>query len=174
MIDVIIGMRITIATEKRKKPHKRTIKMNEAFQEHINRTINAARAAQFAASDQLSLGQIIDKLAGIPAREGKDEQRVVFDFEYAAPTGLQSWRGAYSELALTFDFEVDEMTLSAFTEMLRSAVGKTYEGYKGGGFTMTRKTPVWVANYGNSGSTAVIGVYDDGWQVVIQTGYRPN
>lgn len=143
--------------------------MNQVLQEHVDRTICAARAAQFAASDQLSLGQIIDQCKSIPVHE--EPQLVVFDFEYAAPTGLDSWRGVYAELALSFSFG-DEMTLPDFLALTEAAVGKTYEGYKGGDFTMTSETPVWVANYGNAGSTAITGVFDDGWQVVLMTGYR--
>jgi len=48
----------------------------------------------------LSLGQIIDQCKVISVLD--NPQRVVFDFEYAAPTGLDSWRGVYAELALTF------------------------------------------------------------------------
>jgi len=50
----------------------------------------------------LSLGQIIDQCKVISVLD--NPQRVVFDFEYAAPTGLDSWRGVYAELALTFGF----------------------------------------------------------------------
>lgn len=55
--------------------------------------------------------------------------------------------------------------------MLRSAVGAAFEGYKGGVFTMSRHTPVWVANYGNAGNTAVVGVRDLGYLVIIETAY---
>lgn len=147
--------------------------MAQELQEIINRQMRAARAAEMAASDQLTLGQIIDKCEEIRPLNGDDEPRVVFDFEYAFPTGFDSWRGIYAELALCFQFHGDEMRLSDFIAEAKAAVGKTFCGYKGGDYTMTRETPVWVANYGNSGSTAVIGVYDDGWQVVLMTGYRP-
>lgn len=141
------------------------------IQEKITRQIHAIRAAEFAASDQLSLGQIIDLCEAIPLREGEDEQRVRFDFEYARPTGFDSWRGIYAELALNFSFD-GKILLSEFITMAKEAVGATFVGYKGGDFTMTRDTPVWVANYGNSGETAVKGVLDNGYEVFLLTGFQ--
>jgi hypothetical protein len=71
----------------------------------------------------------------------------------AYPTELMSWRGVYAELSFGFSFEGKEPTVKKIITELREAVGKTYEGYKGGDFVMGRSTPVWVANYGNSGDT---------------------
>jgi hypothetical protein len=144
------------------------------MQGQIERTIAAARAVEFASRDQMSLGQLIDKLKEVRARNNKEDATVNFDFEYARPADFSSWRGVYAELALGFAFDGDYTTLDDLIARAERAVGHTYDGYKGGEFTMTRDTPVWVANYGNSGSTAVTGVYDDGWQVVLLTGYRPN
>lgn len=148
--------------------------MTDSLQEHINRTIAAARAAEFASRDQMSLGQLIDALRAVQLGNKRDGLTVAFDFEYARPTGFSSWRGVYAELALEFAFDGKETRLSDLIRWAEESVGKTFYGYKGGDFTMTRETPVWVANWGNAGSTAVTGVYDDGWQVVILTGYRPN
>lgn len=136
----------------------------------VNDAVASVRAAQLAASDQMTLGQIIDACKAIPARD--DLQIVVFDFEYARPTSFNSWRGIYAELAITFSLE-GHISLRDFIALADGADGDTFTGYKGGEFTMTRETPVWVANYGNAGSTAVVGVYDDGYQVVLMTAYRP-
>jgi len=139
-----------------------------SIQEWVDAAITADRAARLAQSDRLTLGEIIDKCEAI----GGDAD-VVFDFEYAIPRGLDSWRGVYAELALSFGFDHGEvMNLPEFVAMLKDAVGKSFYGYKGGEFTMSRRTPVWVANNGHSGNTAVIGVRDCGYQVVIETGYR--
>lgn len=148
--------------------------MSHPMQEQINRAMTAARAAKFASRDQMSLGQLIDALKEVRASNDKEDITVCFDFEYARPTDLSSWRGVYAELAIGFAFDGDETSLDELIVRAERSVGKTFEGYKGGDFTMTRNTPVWVANYGNAGSTAVTGVYDDGWQVVLLTGYRPN
>jgi hypothetical protein len=50
-----------------------------------------------------------------------------------------SWRGSYDELA----FEpVENTTVGQMLEDAKSAVGATYEGWKGGEFLMTLDTPV--------------------------------
>ena len=140
----------------------------------------------------LTLGEMINKMSVIfnyweekEKREDEKEPIVVFDFENAYPVGLSSWRNDYSKLALNFSFygydiygyvkvdgfEAKPPTISEFLKMLKRAVGKTFTGWKGGDFVMNRKTPVWVANDGNCGNTAVVGIKDDGYRVVILTQY---
>lgn len=146
------------------------------LQTYLDNTLKAARAESFAASDQLTLGEIISKCEAIAARgyrcSDDREPTVQFDFEYAHPSCIDSWRGIYAELALGFEFDGPAMPLSKFIDMLTAAVSHTFEGYKGGSYTMSRHTPVWVANYGNVGNTAVIDVVDGGFRVVIITGFR--
>ena len=64
------------------------------------------------------------------------------------------------------------MKVSEFLKMLKECIGKEFYGYKGGTFRMNKHTPVWVANYGRSGSTAVIEVVDNGYEVILITGWR--
>lgn len=148
------------------------------MQEYINNQIKAQRALVLAASDQLTLGELIAKIEPIAEKQkqritdGREEAQVYFDFEYLHPTRLISWRGSYAELSLCYSTEGDAMPVSKFLEKLKEAVGKTFYGYKGGNFQMSRQTPIWVANYGNAGNTAVIGVLDLDYNVIIQTGYR--
>ncbi len=146
------------------------------LQTYLDNAMAARRAESMAQSDQLTLGEIISKCEAIADLDYKcsDDEgpTVTFDFEYIRPTGIDSWRGIYAELALGFSSKCDEMPLSIFIELLKDAEGKTFTGYKGGDFTMSRHTPVWVANYGNSGNTAVIDIVDARWQVIIITGYR--
>lgn len=147
----------------------------------LHRAAKAMRDARFSESPQLTLGELIDALKEIPTKWGSDKQDVTveFDFEYAVPTGLDSWRGSYSELAINFDFlgyekfdeKTTDMKLKDFIKMLEGAVGKTYTGWKGGDFTMSRETPIWVANNGNIGNTGVIGVMNQGYSATILTSY---
>ena len=150
------------------------------FQTQINQLVELQRKKTFAESPQITLGQLIEQLAPIikrnkeRSREGKSEMDVVFDFEYLFPTTIDSWRGSYSELAIqfsTYDQNSKPLTINEFFKLLKQAIGKTYTGYKGGYFTMSESTPIWVANYGNSGNTGVVGVKDNGYQVVILTAY---
>lgn len=147
------------------------------IQKILDNEISAQRAKRLANSDQLTLGELIAKIEPIAAKQGErieakqGESDVCFDFEYLKPTSLSSWRGSYAELAIEFA-SGEAMTVNKFLEMLKDAVGKTYTGYKGGEFQMSRQTPLWVANYGNAGNTAVIGVLDLGYTVIIETAYR--
>jgi len=69
------------------------------------------------------------------------------------------------------------MLLTDFIDKLKEAVGKTYTGYKGGEFTMTRDTAIWVDNYSCYSSTAVMGLKTHTgmagnlYRVIIETGY---
>lgn len=38
---------------------------------------------------------------------------------------------------------------------------------------MSESTPIWVANYGNSGGTALVDVLKEDFQVVLITKYLP-
>lgn len=148
------------------------------LQTYLDNASKVARQKTVGQSDQLTLGELIIKLESIAARvkdEDVDDPRVVFDFEYLYPTGFDSWRGIYAELTLEFAQETREghpMKLSEFLGMCRETIGKVFCGYKGGDFTMGKTTPIWVANYGNSGNTALVDVVDGGWRVILITGFR--
>jgi hypothetical protein len=89
------------------------------------------------------------------------ENSISFDFCGAAPNGIDSSRGSYDELALSFDF--GETKVSNLLKMCKAAIGTTYHGYKGGEYVMNETTPVWVDNYGIWSSTKITGVHDLGY-----------
>lgn len=61
---------------------------------------------------------------------------------------LISYRGYYNHLCI----EPGESTAGELLKRLHDALnGEVFEGYKGGDYTYTRKTPVWVAEYGDCG-----------------------
>lgn len=143
------------------------------LQTYIQNAVKASRANTLANSDQLTLGELILKLEPIVKNQKDgDEATVRYDFEYLFPTSIDSWRGSYDELALNFETQGEEMKVSEFLKMLKECIGKTFTGYKGGDFTMHKGTPIWVANYSHSGNTAVIDVVDNGYVVLLITGYR--
>lgn len=87
---------------------------------------------------QLTLKELITQL------ESLDQDKVI-SYGFGSP---MSYRGYYDELA----FEPEEnVTVSHMLENALSALGKTFEGYKGGDFTMRENTPCWIAHYGNTG-----------------------
>lgn len=148
------------------------------LQTFLDNAVTAARQKTLASSDQLTLGEMILKLEPIIAKQKEvierheHEATVVFDFEYLYPIGIDSWRGSYAELALSFDSDGGEMSITAFMKMLKECIGKTFTGYKGWDFVMSKHTPIWVANYSNAGSTAVIEIVDNSYEVILMTGYR--
>ena len=78
----------------------------------------------------------------------------------------------YSELALGYD-SYGEKSLGDLLVEFRSALGSTYQGYKGGDNVMIESTTLWVANYGSSGSTVIVDLTYDGYHVIINTDYQP-
>lgn len=146
----------------------------------IHDFIRKQREQGFSTSNQLSLGELISEIEKIGIQKGNGEIKdVSFDFGSAVPTILDSWRGSYNELALGYElsgYDNNEKHFSdckadKFLEHLKSVIGKEFYGWKGGEYVMDENTPVWVANSGNSGNTAIVGVLDDGWRLVIITSY---
>lgn len=89
----------------------------------------------------------------------KPDECVRFDFCSLTPHKLMSYRGFYDHLALTWQSGLDS-TVERLVKMLREADGATFQGYKGGDFVMGKQSPIWVAQYGDSGSTAIVGISD--------------
>ncbi len=142
---------------------------------YLEAMANLERQEKLKDSAQLTLGELIIKLETIPDKT----KSVVYDFGEFVPTEIDSWRGIYAELALDYD-KKEPKTIEQILNLLKNAVGKTFEGYKGGDFRMGRNTPIWVANYSESSvadykgkldtypSVAVVEVVD-GPMVVLVT-----
>ena len=90
------------------------------------------------AETQLTLGKLIAALKAMPAGA-----------EVANLRGAHSYRGYYSDLA--FEKCDDTRPASELLDECSAAMGKVFEGYKGGDFAMTERTPVWVAHYSSCG-----------------------
>lgn len=77
--------------------------------------------------------------------------------DYVCPMGFSSphsYRGSYYELA----FEpCANMRIGDMLALAKSCVGKTFEGYKGGDFTMHDYSIVYIANYGEYTSSPDTG-----------------
>ena len=96
----------------------------------------------------LTLGELIDCLT-----TAEPEGLVVFD------TGgfvgnENSYRGYYSDLA--FDESDEEKTVGELLKRCESAIGQTYEGYKGGDYIMNDNTPLWFSNWGHVSNIAIM------------------
>lgn len=90
----------------------------------------------------IGLGGIIERL------EREDPNRVL-------PIGFDdphSFRGHYEQLA----FEPRRnIPIGNVLRAARSALGATYEGYKGGHYTMSEWTTCWIANYGSASDNLI-------------------
>lgn len=77
---------------------------------------------------------------------------------------IRSYRGFYEDLAIgtTSDYSDGCADGIAFLEYVKACVGREFEGYKGGEYTATRNTPLWIANWGKCGDTIVTGLHVDG------------
>tara|TARA_R110002072_G_scaffold63430_2_gene157822 strand:+ start:430 stop:777 length:348 start_codon:yes stop_codon:yes gene_type:complete len=115
----------------------------------------------------MKLGSIIQQLEGCDP-----EAPVRFDFGGLSPdpTQLDSYRGYYNDLALGWTDR--SCTVQELLEALREANGRTFTGYKGGEFDMNNQTPVWIAEYGRTSDTKIIGIEED-YYVTLHTGLRP-
>ena len=92
------------------------------------------------------------------------EKIVVFE-NGRGPVKEMSYRGYYSDLAFSTGAPP---TVAEFLARCQAAIGKTYEGYKGGDFTMEESTPLWRAEYGSMGEAIIDAVRDaDGNMLLI-------
>lgn len=102
-----------------------------------HRVLNIDRAVQ-----HLTLGMLIHMLE---TYEG--------DSEEVLPMGLglpHSYRGDYNQVAFPI---LEGISVSSMLEYARSALGTTYQGYKGGDgeFIMKKETDCYVADWGSTG-----------------------
>lgn len=119
----------------------------------------------------LTLGQLIAALEPLdPALP------VVLDPAYCSRLALDvdwsienphSYRGYYEDLA--FEPTPVPQTVAKVLFAAQGALGNTYEGWKGGWFTMHEQTPVWVALQGDSDQTALVGVVPLPDKVILVT-----
>lgn len=88
--------------------------------------------------NQLTLAGLIEQL------EKLDGKREIFGIGYA-----MSYRGYYCDLAFA---PVDETrTVDDLLRTSKKLIGSTFTGYKGGDYLMDEHTPLWIADYGDSG-----------------------
>ena len=119
----------------------------------------------------MQLGLMIAKLEQIEQQHGGDLP-VQYDFGRTQPEDLDSWRGIYAELALGWkvtQYGDEPMTVTKLLELLRSARGATFRGYKGGDYTMGDHTRVHMDNYGECTSTSIAMITTDSYSVTIHT-----
>jgi hypothetical protein len=89
----------------------------------------------------MTLGALITML------EAKGHQNAVCPAGFSDP---HSYRGFYEDVAFV---PARNITVADMLEAARSALGATYEGWKGGDYTMDWETSCWLAFEGDTGET---------------------
>lgn len=121
------------------------ILFQDDFLEKFEQKMDARRKENLENSEQLTLGELIEQLEKIPNKD----LPVSFDGSGYYPSGLSSWRWVYSELAIEYNC-IGKVSVYDVLEMLKGAIGKSYEGWKGGSYKMRLDSPLWVANHGEN------------------------
>lgn len=81
---------------------------------------------------------------------------VIYDLmEPSSPSAPESYRGYYIDLS--FPPSSTPITVKEFLREAKDAIGKTFEGYKGGDFEMHSDTPLWASDYGSASGIAIMG-----------------
>lgn len=116
-------------------------------------------AAECKAAGQMTLGAFIAALEKLP-----DESEVKINC--SSPTAPRSYRGYYDHLAFGAE-GTTPITVADLLVMARAAMGVIYQGYKGGDFAMHANTPIWAAEWGDSGERIVDVHFVDGIARII-------
>ncbi len=107
----------------------------------------------------MNLGKLIDKLTELP-------QDGIVAKGFGEP---HSYRGYYEQLGFT---PVENVSVKAMITYARSARGKTFEGYKGGSYTMTTLTDCWIAEYGETAEDPITDAQIELWRIECKTGSK--
>jgi len=119
----------------------------QAIVDTMNRSWQKTRA-----ESQMTLGDLIERLEALPR-----------ELKIAGIENPHSYRGYYCDLA--FEASENSVSVGEQLEVCHEAMGKVFEGYKGGDFMMGENTPVWVAYYGDVG-LRLVEVKDDGTMIL--------
>lgn len=124
----------------------------------VNETASRERAGY-----HLTLGKLIERL-----KECSPDQYVIYDWvEQVAPSAPESYRGYYCDLS--FPPSATPIKVSELLQDASGAIGATFEGYKGGDFTMHDRTPIWASPYGSANGIAIMDLKQIDGRVVLIT-----
>lgn len=80
---------------------------------------------------------------------------------------FDSYRGYYNHLAMA-ESKGRVMSVVSFLNLLYNQLGVTYQGYKGGNYTMSNDTELFVADYGRTGKWVVDVGFDGIHHYLVQ------
>ena len=121
---------------------------------NINNILNAMsdQGAEYRSRYHLTLGRLEELLSA-----AKPDSKVEID-GYGISDNVFCYRGYYSDLAIGYG---DGVKVEDLLKSVRAALdGETFHGYKGGEYTMSKDTPLWLAsNYGDCSDLAITDGY---------------
>ena len=149
---------------------ERDKKFWNASEKRMNEAISRDQADTPA---QFTLGMLIDALKKEKSK-CEETPKVYFDFCNTFPVEIWSYRGDYSQLALSWSthesqFKNESLFVEDLIKILEAADGNVFQGYKGGSYKMDRHTLVWVDNSGKYTGTAIVGVSSANNTIYIKT-----
>jgi len=133
--------------------------MNKKF-ELVTQAVDAQTDKMCAEAGMVTLGELAAKL------EGANPEALIKFSDDTSPGCFDSYRGYYRYIALSRSEE--ERNVAELLDRVKSAIGGTFTGYKGGAFKMTKMTPVWVSEYGESSSDGIVDVDITGKDVILK------
>ena len=134
------------------------------LQEILNNAVQNIKQERLKTSPQWTLGELIVALESV-----QDKSLRVFLDSMEIPTHFISWRGSYDELVIEFDKTSSPLSVKEFLVKAKNALSETFFGYKGGEFTMGRRTPLWVDHCEEGSHRGVIGLETKEDKVLIMT-----
>lgn len=130
----------------------------QALVDHMNEVTSRERG-----NYHLTLGGLVKFL-----ENADPDMPVIYDMmEGFSPSSPLSYRGYYSDLS--FPPSKNPITVKELLVEARDAVGSTFDGYKGGDFTMSSSTPLWASPYGVANGVAIMDAKVIGDRVVLIT-----
>jgi len=132
---------------------------------------------------QLTLGQLINTLIWIMTRISPPAlpplpRSTPIRYDFQKPTGgwshpgrPSSYRGYYEQLAFCDCGECgvgSSINIGHMLHLAEGVLGRTFPGYRGGGYTMHRGTRLWAAEYGAAGRP-IMGVQEIGNLIILRT-----
>ena len=119
---------------------------------------------------QMSISEFMETIRKI-CDEGKGHYRAVLEHTKMIRSTLQCGRVQQDTCPYThFDPEEGKPCLiSDLLERAESAQHETFEGWKGGEYTMSPETPLWADDAGESDGMAITGLKKEGDRYIITT-----
>mgnify|MGYP000225668908 CR=1 FL=1 len=133
---------------------------NHLFTEALRAMAEAASSAESDAAGQLTLGVFVEKLKQV------DPTKVVLFSDGRSIGAAHSYRGYYEQLAFR-----PCATTSTVGDVLRdakTALGSTFQGYKGGDYRMSARTWIWASEYGEASGDRIVDVLETPAGVIVK------